>query len=76
MFAELIMFFKKLKKYVLTSLDTAGIYLLNVNERNTKTKETPERRHWGYWHLSDVFIINFEHISHLILLFLLLTLNL
>ena len=34
--------------------------------------ETPERRHWRR---SDVFIVNFEHISHLVLMFLLLTLN-
>ena len=27
------------------------------------------------WHRSDVFIVNFEHISHLVLVFLLLTLN-
>ena len=48
-----------------------GIYLLKVNKRNTKTRceicskltiKTPERRHWRR---SGVFIINFEHISHL-----------
>ena len=27
------------------------------------------------WRRSDVFIVNFEHISHLVLVFLLLTLN-
>ena len=27
------------------------------------------------WHRSGVFIVNFEHISHLVLVFLLLTLN-
>ena len=32
----------------------AGIYLLKVNNRNM------------YWRLSDVFIVNFEHISHLV----------
>ena len=59
----------------------AGIYLLKVNNRNTGTKceicsklttKTPER---CIWHRSDVFIVNFEHISHLALVFLLLTLN-
>ena len=59
----------------------AGIYLLKVNNRNTRTRceicskltiNTPERRHWRR---SGVFIVNFEHISHLVLLFLLLTLN-
>ena len=55
----------------------AGIYLLKVNKRNTKTRceicskltiKTPERR-------SGVFIVNFEHISHLNLVFPLLTLS-
>ena len=57
-----------------------GIYLLKVNNRNTRTRceisnltiKTPERRHW---HRSGVFIVNFEHISHLVLVFLLLTSN-
>ena len=35
-------------------------------------KKTQERRQW---HRSGVFIINFDHISHLVLVFLLLTLN-
>ena len=51
----------------------AGIYLLKVNNRNTRTRceicskltiKTP-----------GVFIVNFEHISHLALVSLLLTLN-
>ena len=58
-----------------------GIYLLKVNIRNTRTKceicskliiNTPERRHWRCF---GVFIVNFEHISHLVLVFLLLILN-
>ena len=58
-----------------------GIYLLKVNNRNTSTRceicskltiNTPERRQWRR---SGVFIVNFEHISHLVLVFLLLTLN-
>ena len=36
------------------------------------TIKTPERR---YWRRSGVFIVNFEHISHLVLVFLLLTLS-
>ena len=36
------------------------------------TIKTPERLHWRR---SGVFIVNFEHISHLILVFLLLNLN-
>ena len=59
----------------------AGIYLFKVNNRNTRTRceicskltiNTPERRHWRR---SGVFIVNFEHISHLVLVFLLLTLS-
>ena len=51
-----------------------------VNNRNTRISceicskliiKTPERRDWRR---SGVFIVNFEHISHLILVLLLLTL--
>ena len=64
----------------ITVVFPVGIYLLKVNTRNTRTRceicskltiKTPERR----WHRSGVFIVNFEHISHLVLVFLLLTLN-
>ena len=59
----------------------AVIYLLKVNNRNTRTRsdicskltiKTPGRRHW---HRSGVFVVNFEVILHLVLVFLLLTLN-
>ena len=59
----------------------AGDYMLKVNNRTTRTRceicskltiKTPERRHWRR---SGVFIVNFEHISHLVLVFLLLTLS-
>ena len=59
----------------------AGIYLLKVNNRNTRTRweicselaiKTSQRRHWCR---SGVFIVNFEHISRIFLVFLLLTLN-
>ena len=58
-----------------------GIYLLNVNNRNTRTRceicskltiKTPVRR---YWRRSGVFVVKFKPISHLVLVFLLLTLN-
>ena len=58
-----------------------GIYLLKVNNGNTRkrceicsklTIKIPERRKW---HRSVIFIVNFEHISHLVLVFLLLTLS-
>ena len=59
----------------------AGIYLLEVNNRNTRARgeicskskiKRPERHHWRR---SCVFIVNSEHISHLVLMFVLLTLN-
>ena len=60
---------------------SAGIYLFKFNNKNTRirceirsklTVKTPERRRWRR---SDVFFVNFKHISHLILVSLLLTLN-
>ena len=60
---------------------SAGIDLLKVSKRNTRTRceicsklttKTPERHQWRR---SGVSIVNLEHISHLILVFLLLTLN-
>ena len=62
-------------------MNPAGNYMFKVNNRNTRTRceicskltiKTPERRQWRR---SGVFIVNFEHISHLVLVFLLLTLN-
>ena len=59
----------------------AGIYLLKVNNRNTRTWseicskliiKTPE---WRHWRRSGVFTVNIEHISHLVLVFQLLTSN-
>ena len=58
-----------------------GIYLFKVNGRNTRpiseicsklTIETPDQRYWCH---SGVFIVNFEHILHFVLVFLLLALN-
>ena len=57
------------------------IYLFKVNDINTRARreicskltiKTPERRHWRRF---GVFIVNFEHILHLALVFLLLNLN-
>ena len=62
-------------------INPAGIYLFKVNNGNTRTRceicseltiKTPERRHWRCF---GVFIVNFGQISHLVLVFLLLTLN-
>ena len=68
-------------KFYIAFLISAGIYLLIVNKRNTRTRceicskltiKTPERRQWR---LSDIFIVKFEYISHLVVVFLLLTLS-
>ena len=45
----------------------AGNYMFKVNNRKTSKK-----RHWCR---SDVFIVNFEYISQLVLVLLLLTMN-
>ena len=59
----------------------AGNYAFKVNNRNTRKKceicleltiKTPERHQW---YRSGVLIVNFEHISHLVLVFLYLTLR-
>ena len=63
------------------NINPASIYLLKVSKRNARTRceifskstiKTPQRRHW---HGSDVFIVNCEHISVLVLVFLSLTLD-
>ena len=63
-------------KNFLDSEFPAGNYMLKVNYRNTRTRceicskltiKTPERRRGRR---SGVFIVNFEHISHLVLVFL------
>ena len=63
------------------NINSASIYLLKVSKRNARTRceifskstiKTPQRRHW---HGSDVFIVNCEHISVLVLVFLSLTLD-
>ena len=58
-----------------------GIYLFKVKNKNTEIKreacskltiKTSKQRHWRR---SVVFVVNFEHILHLVLGFLLLTYN-
>ena len=58
-----------------------GIYLLKVNNSNSRTRceicskltiKIPQRRQWRR---SGNFIVNFGYISHLVLVFLLLALN-
>ena len=62
-------------------ITSVGNYIFKVNNINTKTKseicskstiKTPE---WCQWHRSGVFNVNFKHIPHLVLVFLLLTLS-
>ena len=71
--------FEKMRSFV-DSLP-AGNYILKVNNRNARTKceicskltiKTPERRKWRCY---SIFIVNFEYIWHLVLMFLLLTLS-
>ena len=74
-------FWKILCSYQMDESFPAGIYLLKVNKRNSRTRceicskltiKIPERHHWPR---SGIFIVNFEHISYLVLVFLLLTLS-
>ena len=57
----------------------ANINLITGNNGSTReicsklTIKTPERRLWRLWRRSGFFILNFEHILHLFLVFLLLT---
>ena len=64
-----------------TIFNPAGHYLFKVNNRNTRTKceicsnlkmKTSELRQWRRF---GVFVVNFEHISHLVLVFSFLTLD-
>ena len=62
-------------------LRPAGNYMFKLNNRNARTRceihskltiKTPERCQWRcQWRRSGVFIVNFEHISHLVLVLLL-----
>ena len=65
----------------LISTFPVGNYMFKVNNRNTRTrcekcsKLTVKTSELRYWRRSGVFIVNFEHISHLVLVFLLLILS-
>ena len=73
----------KSKKRWMGNTDTipANIYLFKVNNRNTRKrceiylKLTIKTSQQCHWHRSGVFIVNFEHISYLFLVFLFLTFN-
>ena len=55
--------------------------MFEVNNRNSRTwceicsKLTIKTPEWRHWSRSDVFIVNFEHISYFVLTFVLLTLS-
>ena len=55
----------------------AGIYLFKVNSENTRTlceissKLTKKITQWRHWNRSGAFTVNFEQISHIVLMFLL-----
>ena len=64
-----LFFFKKEPYYY-----PGGIYMFKVNNKNIRTRceicskitvKIPERRQW---HCFGVFIVHFEHISHILLL--------
>ena len=63
------------------SVFPANIYLFKVNNKNTRKKlwnmfkVNNKNNRAASWLRSGVFIVNFEHISHLIITFLMLTLN-
>ena len=80
-FSVYIVDFEQVNVISVVIYNPANIYLLKVNNRKTRatcevnnkdTRMTPERRQGCR---SGVFTVNFEHISHLALLFLLITLN-
>ena len=70
----------KVKATFKNSLPAAN-YMFKVNKRNTRTrceicsKLTIKISEQRQWHRSGIFIVSFEHISHVVLVFLLLTLN-
>ena len=64
-----------------TSSEAVSEYMVKVNNRNTRTSceicskitiKTQKRR---YCRHSDVFVVNIKRVSHLFLVFILLTLN-
>ena len=72
-FCELEQFFLPKGIYLLTFL--ASMYLFKVSNTNTRkmceicselTIKTPE---WRQWRRSSVFIVNFEQISHVVMVF-------
>ena len=78
---EALCFHSLSQRFQISTYNTDNIYMFKVNNRSTRkrgeicsklTIKTPERRHCRHF---GVFIVNSEHMSHLFLVFLLLTLN-
>ena len=76
---NLTLTFKLINPFHVIGLFPLVYYLHKINNRNTRceicsmlTIKIAERLQWRR---SSIFIVNFVHISHLVLLFLLLTLN-
>ena len=71
--------FSQYLSHIFKEFIPAGIYLLKVNNRNTRTRcekcSKVKIKKPTYWRRSSFFIVNFEHISHLALVFLLLSLS-
>ena len=74
-------FGQKWLNFLYKGLYPFNIYLFKINNRNIGkrceicSKLTIKALERGHWRRSGVFIVNFEHISHLFLVFLLLILN-
>ena len=67
--------------FLVKTIYPANIYLFKINNKNTRktceicSKLTTKTAEWRHWRRSGVFVINSEHISHLVLVLLLLTLK-
>ena len=70
-----------IKYYIISVIYPVDVYLFKGNIKNIRkrceicsklTVKAPERRNWSP---SGVFIVNLQHISHVLLVFLLLNLN-
>ena len=87
MFENRELFCYKSREKILNSINSnstnlpANICLFKVNNKNTRkrceicSKLIIKTEEWRQWHHSDIIIVNFEHIPHFPIMFLLLTLN-
>ena len=87
MFENGELFCYKSREKILNSINSnstnlpANICLFKVNNKNTRkrceicSKLIIKTEEWRQWHHSDIIIVNFEHIPHFPIMFLLLTSN-